>query len=89
MSFELGGKDDLAAVAALCHPVADDLFGLAALTDPSHVRVSRIEEVAIGRHELVEDREAHGFVGGPSERVGAKVQRKDIEFSTRDAYHVI
>ena len=81
VAAQLGGDDELVAIAARGQPLPDDALGLAAVVPrhPAGVAVGGIDEVAAGRHVSVEDGEGIILVRGPAEHVAAEAEWEHLE----------
>ena len=83
---DLGGDDDVVAVAARRHPFADDRLRLAAAVarHAGHVDVGGVDEVAAAGEEAIEHGKRLVAVGGPAEHVAAEAEGGDVEVGARD-----
>ena len=77
---DLGGQEDVVAVAALAHPAPEQRLALAALAllDPERVVVGGVEEAPAGVVVAVEHGERRRLVDRGAEEHGAEAERADV-----------
>ena len=75
-----GGDNQVVAVAAGLHPVAEDGFGFATnmASHPRRIDISSINKITATRHKGVEHGKGTVAVCGPPQHIAPKTNRGDI-----------